>query len=40
MEARYNWIIDSMPIRSAINAAAFAAWFWTVFGLMFVAVKG
>jgi hypothetical protein len=39
MEARYNWIIDSTPIRIAINAAAFAAWFGAAFGIMFFAVK-
>jgi hypothetical protein len=40
MEAKYNWIIDSMPMRIAINAAAFAAWFGAAFGLMFFANKG
>jgi hypothetical protein len=39
MEAKYNWIIDSTPIRIAINTAAFAAWFGVVFGLMLFAVK-
>ncbi len=40
MEAKYNWIIDSTPIRSMMSAAAFSAWFWVVFGLMFLANKG
>jgi hypothetical protein len=40
MEARYNWIIDSMPVRIAMNAAAFAVWFGAAFGLMYVACKG
>lgn len=39
MEAKYNWIIDSTPIRLAINAAAFAVWFGAAFGLMFFALK-
>jgi hypothetical protein len=39
MEAKYNWIIDSTPIRIAINTVAFAAWFGAVFGLMFFSVK-
>jgi hypothetical protein len=39
MEAKYNWIIDSTPIRIAINAVAFAMWFGVALGLMFVAVK-
>ncbi len=38
MEARFNWIIDSTPIRIAINVAAFAIWFGAAFGLMFFAV--
>jgi len=40
MEAKYNWIIDSAPIRIAINIAAFAVWFGAAFGLMSMAVKG
>lgn len=39
MEAKYNWIIDSTPIRIALNAAAFAIWFGAAVGLMFFAVK-
>jgi hypothetical protein len=26
MDARYNWIIDSVPMRVAINITAFAMW--------------
>jgi hypothetical protein len=40
MEAKYNWIIDSTPIRIAINVIAFAAWFGAGFSLMLLAVKG
>lgn len=40
MKARFNWIIDSTPIRIAMNTVAFAAWFGAAFGLMFFAVKG
>jgi len=39
MEAKYNWIIDSTPIRIAINLAAFTVWISAAFGLMFIAVK-
>jgi hypothetical protein len=39
MDARFNWMIDSMPIRIAINAAAFGVWFAAAFGLMFIAGK-
>ena len=39
MEARYNWIIDSTPIRLVINAAAFAIWFGAAFSLMFFAIR-
>jgi hypothetical protein len=39
MEAKYNWIIDSMTVRIAINVAAFALWFGADFGLMSLAVK-
>ncbi len=39
MEAKYNWIIDSMPIRIAINGIAFAVWFGAAFGLMTLAAK-
>ncbi len=26
MDARYNWVIDSVPIRVAINVTAFVMW--------------
>ncbi len=39
MDARFNWIIDSTPIRIAMNSVAFAVWFAAAFGLMFIAVK-
>ncbi len=34
MEARYNWIIDSVPIRVALNVFAFAAWLAVAAGLI------
>ncbi len=40
MEAKYNWIIDSVPIRIAMNIAAFVVWFAAAFGLMSIAVRG
>jgi hypothetical protein len=40
MLAEYNWIIDSKPIRFAINAAAIAVWLGAAFGLMFFAAQG
>jgi hypothetical protein len=39
MDARLYWIIDNKPVRLAMNAAAFAAWFAAAFGLMFIAVN-
>ncbi len=26
MDARYNWVIDSVPLRVAINVMAFVMW--------------
>lgn len=26
MDAKYNWMIDSFVIRTAVNIVAFAAW--------------
>lgn len=37
MDARFNWIIDSKPLRITIHLAAFALWFGASYGLMFVA---
>jgi hypothetical protein len=39
MDARFYWMIDSKPMRIAMNAAAFGMWFAAAFGLMFFAVK-
>jgi hypothetical protein len=39
MDARFCWMIDSKPMRIAMNAAAFGVWFAAAFGLMFFAVK-
>lgn len=34
MDARYNWIIDSMPIRVAINVTAFVMWLGLAIALL------
>ncbi len=34
MDAKYNWVIDNPYLRGAINAIAFAAWFWLAFALL------
>jgi hypothetical protein len=34
MDSNWNKYIDSMPLRSAINATAFVLWFWLSFALL------
>jgi len=34
MDARYNWVIDSVPIRVAINVTAFAMWLGLAIALL------
>jgi hypothetical protein len=34
MGAEYNWMIDSVPIRVAINVIAFAAWLTATVALL------
>ena len=33
MGAEYNWLIDNVPIRMALNVAAFVLWLSAVVGL-------
>ena len=40
MDERFYWMIDSAPMRIAMNAAAFAIWFAAAFALMYLAPKG
>ena len=34
MGSEYNWMIDSVPIRVAINVIAFAAWLTVAVALL------
>ena len=34
MDERWNWFIDSMPLRSVLNGAMFGLWFWLSIGLL------
>ncbi len=34
MGSEYNWMIDSVPIRVAINVIVFAAWLTAAVGLL------
>ena len=34
MGSEYNWMIDSVPIRVAINVIVFAAWLTVAVGLL------
>ena len=34
MGAEYNWLIDNVPIRMALNVAAFLVWLSAVAGLL------
>jgi len=34
MDARWNWFIDHIPLRSALNATVFVVWFWMSWGLL------
>jgi hypothetical protein len=37
MDAKYNWIIDSFAIRTAVNIFAFAAWLAVAVALLSMA---
>jgi hypothetical protein len=39
MDAKYNYIIDSMKWRIALNMAGFTLWLVTAFALLKVAVR-
>ena len=39
MDAQYNYIIDSMKWRIALNMAGFTLWLVTAFSLLNVAVR-
>ena len=39
MDAKYNYIIDSMKWRIALNMAGFMLWLVTAFSLLNVAVR-
>ena len=34
MDARYNWVMDSVPIRVAINVTAFVMWLGLTIALL------
>ena len=34
MGAEYNWLIDNVPIRMALNVAAFLVWLSAIVGLL------
>ena len=34
MDSTWNKYIDNMPLRSILNATAFAAWFWLSVALL------
>jgi hypothetical protein len=37
MSAKWNWLIDNTVLRGAINTTVLVAWFWTAFGILFIA---
>ena len=39
MDAKYNWLIDSVTIRVTLNTVAFALWIATAVGLLEIASK-
>ena len=39
MDAKYNWLIDSVGIRVTLNTVAFALWIATADGLLEIASK-
>jgi hypothetical protein len=39
MDAKYNWLIDSVSIRVTLNTVAFALWIATAVALLEVAAK-
>lgn len=40
MDAKYNWLIDTVAIRVTLNAVAFALWIGAFVGLLQFAMKG
>ena len=39
MDAKYNWLIDSMAVRLTLNTMALALWIAVAVGLLELAVK-
>ena len=39
MDAKYNWLIDSVSIRVTLNTVAFALWISTAVALLELAAK-
>jgi hypothetical protein len=39
MDAKYNWLIDSVSIRVTLNTVAFALWIATAVALLDAAAK-
>lgn len=39
MDAKYNWLIDSVSVRVTLNTVAFALWMATAVALLEVATK-
>ena len=40
MSAKWNWAIDSLPLRLTANLAAFGVWLAAAFAIMEVAARG
>lgn len=40
MDAKWNWAIDSLPVRLAALVAAFGVWFGAAYAIMEVAARG
>jgi len=39
MDAKYNWLIDNVPVRVTLNTVAFALWMATAVALLEVAAR-
>ena len=39
MDAKYNWLIDNVSVRVALNTVAFALWMAASVGLLAAAVR-
>jgi len=39
MDAKWNWLIDSVPLRVALNTVAFFVWLGAAVGIMEFASK-